>query len=109
MAKRSGGVSFKIEQVFKLLGWIAWILLMTYCMLKVSDCYAKYALKRISTSSYVVHENPFKYPAFTACVSMDREITEAVGNMSWWSDEKYRNVMKFPFENLRTVNDGFCW
>ena len=109
MAKQSAGESFKVERAFKLIGWIAWALLTTFCMIKVSDCYAKYALKRISTSRYVVHENPFKYPAFTVCVTGGRQVTGAVRNMSWWSKEEYRQFKKFPFEILRTVNDGFCW
>ena len=99
----------KMELVFKLVKWAAWISLVSYCMLKVYHCYRIYALKRITTSSYVVTETPFEYPAFTVCLNMDREITGAVGNMTWWSKDKYRKYLKFPFEILRTVNDGFCW
>ena len=65
--------------------------------------------KRVSTSSYVMNESPFEYPSFTVCINMDREITGAVGNMTWWSNEQYKKYTAFPFEPLRTVNDGFCW
>ena len=98
-----------MQLFFKFVKWAAWISLVSYCMLKVYHCYRIYALKRITTSSYVVTETPFEYPAFTVCLNMDREITGAVGNMTWWSKDKYRKYLKFPFEILRTVNDGFCW
>ena len=109
MAEASKKVTFKIEFAFRVLYWVLWLMLLAYCVIKVSDCYIKYSLKRISTSSYVMNESPFEYPSFTVCINMDREITGAVGNMTWWSNEQYKRYTAFPFEPLRTVNDGFCW
>ena len=108
MGKESGSGELNVGKVFKVLEWLVWGCLMVYCMKKIYDCYAAYALKRVSTSSHVENEIPFKYPAFTACVNMDREITGAKGNMTWWSNEQYKKYNAFPFEVIKTVNDGFC-
>ena len=98
-----------LEKVFKVLEWVIWLCLLLYCTKKIYDCYYTYSLGRISTSSYVINETPFEFPSFTACVNMDREITGAVGNMTWWSNEQYHRFNAFPFEILKTINDPFCW
>ena len=59
--------------------------------------------------SLMSKKSPVEYPSFTVCINMDREITGAVGNMTGWPNEQYKKYTAFPFEPLRTVNDGFCW
>ena len=54
MAESSKKVTFKIEFAFRVLYWVLWLMLLAYCVIKVSDCYIKYSLKRVSTSSYVM-------------------------------------------------------
>ena len=98
-----------MQLLFKIIKCAAWITLATYCLVKIYHCYESYALKRITTSKHVVMETPFEYPAFTVCLNMDREITGQVGNMTWWPKEKYQKYLKFPFEILQTINNGFCW
>jgi len=98
-----------MQLLFKIIKCAAWITLATYCLVKIYHCYESYALKRITTSRYVVMETPFEYPAFTVCLNMDREITGQVGNMTWWPQEKYQKYLSFPFEILKTINNGFCW
>ena len=97
-----------VESIFKISKIVAWVCLTGYCLKKVYDTKATYDLKRITTSQYSEIKNPFQYPAITACVNMDREITGPSGNMTWWSNDKYRNYTQLPFELIPTLDEGFC-
>ena len=96
------------ENIFKLIKIVAWVSFTCVCLKKVFDAKVAYDLKRITTSQYSEIESPFRYPAITACVSMDREITGPSGNMTWWSSDKYRNYTQLPFEFIPTLDESFC-